>query len=287
MRICCVLACSASFFHQARACIDTILAARAVLSDVDLDIAVVGIDHTAEQIAYLKGIGVTVFDKLSDFPIFDGAPRYTYASTCRPFVPEFLPGYDGYIWVDSDVRFLYPGGLQYYVNALRAGAATVVAVQETEPCYTFNRDPKVARLYHSTFAKRLGTVYGNDVAEYCRYFTPFNAGLFAAPANSPFWTRYRRNLHKALRVPYDFMLEQDALNVAIQEVGGELRAPSTVNWLCSLAFPTKREDGIWCNPENFADPVYVAHLTNSETPLVSELGSTTYYEVYRQVGLTA
>ena len=66
------------------------------------------------------------------------------------------------------------------------------------------------------------------------------AGLFAAPAKSPFWTRYRRNLHKALRVPYDFMLEQDALNVAIQEVGNELRAPSTVNWLCSLALPMKR-----------------------------------------------
>jgi hypothetical protein len=202
-------------------------------------------------------------------------------------VPEFLPGYDAYIWVDSDIRFLYPGGLQYYVNALTPGRASVIAVQETEPCYSLNRDPKVARLYHSTFAKRLATVYDDDVAEYCRYFTSFNAGLFAAPAKSPFWTRYRRNLHKALRVPYDFMLEQDALNVAIQEVGNELRAPSTVNWLCSLALPMKRPDGMWCNPENTADPIYVAHLTNSEAPLDRSVGSKTYYDLYKHVGLTA
>jgi hypothetical protein len=125
------------------------------------------------------------------------------------------------------------------------------------------------------------------VAEYCRYFTQFNAGLFAAPGNSPIWARYRRNLHKAVRVAYDNMLEQDALNVSIQEVGGQLRAPSSMNWLCSLALPIKRSDGTWCNPGNPLEPIYVAHLTNSTTTVTGAAGTATWYDLYRNMGLTA
>jgi hypothetical protein len=286
MRICCVLGSDAGFFHQLRACIDTILAARPALTGIDLDIAVVAIDLADDQRAYLKDRSILVHDRLSDFPRFNGAPRHAYALTCRPFMPEFLPGYDGYIWVDSDIRFLQTDGLRFYADALRVGTASVILVQETEPCYTFNCDPKVARFFHTTLATRLAGVYGDEVAEYCRYFTPFNAGLFAARADSPIWARYRRNLHKALRVPYDNMLEQDALNVAIQETGGQIRAPSSMNWLCSIAFPARRGDGIWCSPENSAQPIHVAHLTNSALPLGGAHGNATYYDLYRQAGLT-
>jgi hypothetical protein len=287
MRICCVLASDAGFFHQLRASIDTIQAARAALTGVDLDIAVVAIDLADDQRSYLTDRNILLHDRLSDFPRFDGAPQHAYALTCRPFMPEFLPGYDGYVWVDSDIRFLQADGLRFYADALRVGTASVIIVQETEPCYTFNCDPKVARFFHATLASRLARVYGEEVAEYCRYFTPFNAGLFAARADSPIWARYRRNLHKALQAPYDNMLEQDALNVAIQETGGQIRAPSSMNWLCSLAFPTKRHDGMWCSPENSAQPIYVAHLTNSALRLGSAHGNATYYDLYRQAGLTA
>jgi len=287
MRMCCVLASDSGFFHQLQACIGTIEAARAAIGGLDLDIAVVAIDLTDAQIATLKGRGVIIHDRLNDFPHFSGAPRHAYALTCRPFMPEFLPGYDGYMWVDSDIRFLHADVLRYYAEALRVEQASVILVQETEPCYTFNRDPKIARFFHVTFAGRLGRVYGDDVAEYCRYFTPFNAGLFAARADSPIWVRYRRNLHKALRVPYDNMLEQDALNVAVHETGGHVRAPSPLNWLCSLAFPVKRSDGIWCSPENWAQPILVAHLTNSTSMLGNRNGQATYYDLYREAGLTA
>jgi hypothetical protein len=287
MRMCCVLACDAGFFHQLQACIGTIEAARPALAGIEFDIAVVAIDLAEPQIASLKQKGAIVHDRLSEFPRFRGAPQHAYALTCRPFMTEFLPGYDGYLWVDSDIRFLHADGLRYYAEALRVEAASVILVQETEPCYTFNRDPKIARFFHATLAGRLAAVYGDEVAEYCRYFTPFNAGLFAARASSPIWARYRRNLHKALRVPFDNMLEQDALNVAIHETGGQLRAPSPLNWLCSLAFPNKRSDGTWCSPENWAQPILVAHLTNSTSIVASAQGSTTYYDLYRQAGLTA
>jgi hypothetical protein len=66
-----------------------------------------------------------------------------------------------------------------------------------------------------------------------------------------------------------------------------IRAPSPLNWLCSLAFPNKRVDGTWCSPENWAQPILVAHLTNSTSKLANGDGKTTYYDLYRQTGLTA
>jgi hypothetical protein len=90
-----------------------------------------------------------------------------------------------------------------------------------------------------------------------------------------------------MRVPFDNMLEQDAMNVSIMEVGGQVRGPSSHNWLCSLAFPAKRSDGAWCNPENVHETIQVAHLTNSTTPVAGAVPAMTYYDVYQRMGLTA
>jgi hypothetical protein len=145
----CVLASDAAFFHQTRLCIDTIEAARPALAGTELDIAVVGIGLKADQIAYLDERHIVHHDRLGDFPKFNGAPAHAVALTCRPYIPQFLPGYDGYMWVDSDIRFLSAGGLSYYANALGTSSASVVIVQETEPCYCVNTNVKTTNIYHS------------------------------------------------------------------------------------------------------------------------------------------
>ncbi len=277
MRVCCVLASDANFFDQLRAAIATITAARATIADAAIDIAVVAIDLAEQQIAALKAAGIIVHERVDDLPLFAGAPRHAYSLTCRPFIPQFLPGYEGYIWVDSDVRFLEPAGLQYYVGALRLEHVSAVIAQETEPSYCINIDPKMAYAHHSQFFDRLAAVYGIDVAEYFRYFTQYNAGLFAARADSPLWVRYRRNLGKAMRVAYHNILEQDAMNVSLFEVGGQLRAPASMNWLCSMTLPMRRGDGRWCSCEDTSEVIYVAHLSNSSDPLNQEL--------YRRIGI--
>ncbi len=287
MRICCVLASDANFFHQLQAAIATIAAARPILTDVDLDIAVVGIDLDEQQIAALKADGIIVYEDVDEFPLFKGAPRHAYALTCRPFMPEFLPGYDGYIWVDSDVRFVRPTGLKYYTATLALTGASVVISHETEPCYIINVDPKIGRIYHAGFVERLRAVHGEVIADYFRYFNQHNAGLFAARADSPLWARYRRNLRKAMEVAYHGLLEQDAMNVSIFEIGDHIRAPSSMNWLCSQALPVRGRDGNWCHPEHNDRPIHVAHLTNSTTPIASIPGASNFYDVYQRLGLTA
>jgi hypothetical protein len=286
MRICCVLASDANFYDQMRNTIATINAARPTLTGADLDIAAVGIDLAEHQIAALKADGIIVHEDLDAFPQFQGGPRHAYALTCRPFMPQILPGYDGYIWVDSDIRFVRPSGLQFYVSALGIEQVTAVVAQETDPCYCINTNPNLARVHHTAFFDRLKAVYGDQLAEHFRYFKHFNSGLYAVRADSPLWTRYRRNLHKALRIPYRNFLEQDALTVSLFEVGDHLRAPSSMNWLCSMAIPNRRGDGSWCSPADPDAVIHVAHLSNSYAPVDNVPGFATFYDVYRHIGLT-
>jgi len=225
------MSCDADFFDQAVAAIGTVRRAHAQLPDYEMDLAFVAINLRGDQLDWLREQGIQVHDRLGEFPRFKDAPDHAYALSCRPYVPWILPEYDGYLWVDSDIRFLSPRGLECYLALLSDPDVSITAVQETEAAYCVHTDAPRAKAYHAARVHRMAQVYGAEVVQYCQYYTPFNAGLFAARADSPIWARYRRNLGKALNVPFDGMLEQDALNVSMQEVGGWHRAPSVMNWL--------------------------------------------------------
>lgn len=290
MRVCCALSSDAAFFHQAEACIDTLRAAIAQVSDHVVDIAFVAIGLTQDQIAWLRRREVNVHADLSEFPRFPHGPDHAYALTCRPYLPWVFPDYDAYIWIDCDIRFLTGDGLAFYLDALADPVASIIVAQETEPCYGINAQPKLARPYHATRVQRMRQVYDMEVVHYFQYFNFFNAGLFAARADSPFWTRFRRNLQKALTVPYsvadDQPGDQDAMNVSIIEVGNWIRAPSVMNWLCSLAMPVQAGDGTWRDPSEPIRQIHVAHLTNSSALALLPEGPRTFYATYRSAGLT-
>lgn len=250
-----------------------------------MDIGFVAINLRAEQMDWLGQKGIHVFTRLSALPRFNDAPDHAYALTCRPYLPAILPGYDGYIWVDSDIRFLLPGGLQHYAGRLADPGVAIVAAQETEAAYSVNADPQRAQSYHEGRVRRLTKVYDAETVRYCQYFTPFNAGLFAARGDSPIWVRYRRNLDKALRAPFDGLLGQDALNISLVEVGRWVRVPAILNWLCSWCMPVKAPDGTWRHPGEQNRQVFVAHLTDLAVTVEQSGRRTTFYELYRSVGL--
>lgn len=287
MRICCVLASDADFFYQAQACIVTLEHAAAGITDHEIRIGFVAIDLVTEQTAWLRDRGVVIFDDIDALPRFAQGPRHAPALTCRPVLPRILPGYDGYMWIDSDIRFLDPHGLRAWVDALAGSDAAIVISQEVESAYTVNHNPALSYNYHSERLGRLAEVYDPAIVERLRYFMQFNSGLFAADALSPIWPHFERALQRALSAPFDRMREQDALNVAILEVGRTARMPSVLNWLCSLAVPLRAADGTWRHPLEPARLVHVAHLTNSSDFVDTPIGRVPLYEYYCHIGLTA
>jgi hypothetical protein len=201
-------------------------------------------------------------------------------------LPEVFPGYECYVWVDSDIRFLDREGFGFFANRARDREVSIVASHKTDPAYIVNSNPIKAGIYHREKNRRLYEAFGQDVARYFEFFNPYNAGFFAARADSPIWVRYRRNLGKTISLKFLAMREQDALNVSIIEVGSQCNAPCTMNWLCSLSMPTRDGDGSWRTPDTTKRKISVAHLTNSTVPLTINGRTGSIYDYYRLIGLT-
>lgn len=276
------MASDAAFFHQTRAAIDSIR--RSDGGDIDIRLIAIG-SFDIDQLDWLAKAKVSVFDRNADIPRFNGGPEHSIALTCRPYIPQLFPEFDGFVWVDSDVRFLSSSGLPRWIARARDVKCPVAAVHEAESAYTVNRDSGFSRTYYRITYARMLEVYGQEAAEYFEYFRLYNAGLFAAPSHSPFWTRYRKNLERALSFPYDRLREQDAFNVAISECG-VWAMPSTLNWLCSMSPPVLGPNGKWMPRDDSDRWIEVAHLTES-TETVTHGGEVmTWYDCYRKLGLT-
>jgi hypothetical protein len=278
-----VLASDAKFFHQANAAIGTIRRFSAAFRP---SIKFVAIDLQRDQLRFLERQGVDILTELDSFPCFCGAPRWAVALTCRPYLPEVFPGYECYIWVDSDIRFLDEEGFGFLATHGGDREVSIVASHETDPAYCINSDPLKAGIYHRQKNQRLVNAFGSEIAEYLEFYNMYNAGLFSARGDSPVWARYKRNLEKTLSREFSPMSEQDALNVAIIEVGSPLPAPCTMNWLCSLAMPRRNGDGSWHTPDLDSRRVSVAHLTNSTSAVQINGKPATIYDYYRLLGLT-
>jgi hypothetical protein len=101
-------------------------------------------------------------------------------------LPELIPGYDLYIWLDGDTWVQNRAGLADLARA--AANADVAAAPESDPSYWRQRlpDPKTVRFYTA--------IYGAAEAEHWAGYPMINAGVFAARAGSPLWALWRSEL---------------------------------------------------------------------------------------------
>ena len=281
--ICLVLASDSNFFEYLRSCLESIYRFPAGYA---FDIKVIAIDMTPEHRAWLQGNGIEVFTDLSGFPQFANGQKHYVAMTCRPYIPETFPGYAAYVWIDSDIRFLQPDGLRFYMEHALNPDYSVVIAHEAEATYSFNAQPLHNREHHAETFQRLSDEFGVEIAQYFQYYNMHNAGLFAARADSPLWAMYKRNLSITMPHGVHWGREQDAMNVALIEVGGVKEAPPTFNWLCRYSMPVwNAEVQAWVTPQELERKINVAHLVNSTQAVTFQNRTTTMYEVYKAVGL--
>ena len=107
----------------------------------------------------------------------------------KPQLPELIPGYDLYIWMDGDSWLQNRAGLVELAWA--ADRADISAVPESDPNYWRSRlpDPKTLRYY--------AAIYGVAEAENWSGYPMVNAGVFAARADSPLWGLWKAELDGA------------------------------------------------------------------------------------------
>jgi len=176
--------------------------------------------------------------------------------TVRPFLPHYFPGYDIYVWIDTDTWVQERFALDWYIAAAAHGALAAT--------------PQVHHTYRHTVrtlnwrTTRMQACFGHEAVQQSLWETYFNAGVFALRTDAPHWDIWAKSFHAGLEASHGRLCcDQTALNHAIWTK--QLRVnplPAVCNWLCHLATPRfdvsrKR----FCEPAAPGHPIGILHLS--------------------------
>ncbi len=201
---------------------------------------------------------------------------YELAFVARPFLREYFPGRDIYMWIDSDVWLQGWWVIEdYRRGALETGMAIT---HERERAYVFQG------WLLGWFAKHMVLGYGPLDGAWLLTRPHLNAGVFALRADAPHWALWQRNYRAAWErtkvvLPHD----QFSLN---QVVHGGWRSrpkiattvlPPRYNWICDRGQPMwNDETHALCEPYPPYQTIGAVHLAGP--------GKVTRYDIRRTGG---
>lgn len=242
------------------------------LPESETEVRLVNLGCSEDFLAWLRerGIAACRFERAHHLPPFPGAqpPRYLDAMACRPFLRELLPGYDIYMWIDSDIWIQDRSSLALYRSLAIANPGHLVVSPMVDYSYHVNYGDNLVIL--STLYDCYRLSYDVQTAERYKGRTVFGGGIWAMGAGCPVWDRWAGELRNVYARDYSerplarHLAEQTALNHTLYDTGLYLPVEAIHNYNCHvgllrrdqtsgrvvIAIPPCREIG-------------VVHLTNS------------------------
>jgi hypothetical protein len=221
-----------------------------------IDVACLDIGLSRSDIDWLNDQGVRAVPPSVHFGLaLADHPPTLRSFLARPFLPAYFPGYDVYVWIDSDVWLQDAAVLDRYIQGALASGFAIA--HESDRGYRFQ-----AWLLGWT-AKHFVLGYGLLEAAWLLSRDHLNAGMFAARAGAPQWSLWADRYEAAIRrsgalVPHD----QFALNQALH--GGRGLATFLdpgCNWICDRGAPMWDDaKGRFCKPYPPFAPIGALHL---------------------------
>jgi hypothetical protein len=230
------------------------------LAQPAVSLACFDIGLTSDDRRSLQSIGATLAVPQAHLGVDPAAHGPALRSfLARPFLPEYFPGHDVYVWIDSDVWLQDRTVFADYVAGARHEGMAIT--HEREASYRFQ--PWL--LGWTTKHFLLGYGIGNTAWLLSR--PHLNAGFFAIHADAPHWRAWAAHYEAAIRrtgrlVPHD----QFALNQALHGPGrqgslGLCVLEPRCNWICDRGVPMWNEEaGQFCEPRPPFRPIGAMHL---------------------------
>lgn len=192
-----------------------------------------------------------------DFPGRVDAARALQGLSCRPFLPEYFPGHESYLWIDADAWIQEPATVERFRDAARDGALAVVA--ELDPAYATHFDGGAAKRW---LHRQYRVAFGREAADLLFWYPLLNTGVFALRGDSDAWGAWAEPLGEALRRTTE-VVDQTTLNALVH--GERVRArllPAEANWMCRFADPAvEAGSGRLVHPLFHERPLGIVHLS--------------------------
>lgn len=235
-----VLSCDAAFFPLAQG---TILSLQKQgYPNAQTGVAFFDIGLTAEQHAWCKAqnLWVKTFEEAGiEHLLPQNVKNYNKAQNCRPFLPQIFEGADVYMWVDTDIWFQTPQGVQQFLDYAEKYNPAIVIVPTVDMNYGMNYEPleetNMLRLLTYTDSW-MRDAYGDVVSAKYMGRALFSSGIFALSATSPLWQMWQAEIADIYtrdhsQHPYNVhYFEQTALNKVIYDTQLFIPLLSTYNF---------------------------------------------------------
>jgi hypothetical protein len=241
-----------------------VLSLRRVLPLYDADIFFFDLGCTQQELAWLEARTTRIITPKDDLGVAD-LPGYgppNYGLTVRPFLPQYAPGYDVYMWVDADAWVQDPTIIQHYVKGAETGSAAVSP--EVDSAYPFVHNLAGAIQFHRYKFRQWTDSFGEELARSLSILPLINAGVYAINAQPLLWEKWAQNFASTIRGRLPNICDQLALQKTLVEHNKIHALPSRANWMCHYALPQRRaEDGVWIEPRLLGQPIGIIHLVAS------------------------
>lgn len=218
------------------------------------DIFVLDLGLEEKQIATLEraypGIAVT--------SISDDREKLAFkAKMYKCLLPDILPGYQTYIWIDADIWFQDVTAIADFVS--RDERQEISIVPQDHPSYLHHEKALLWR------RSRYRAMFGPELAEIMIQKPVLNSGFWAIDSDSDLWDRWRRVLaDKISTCPPKRVSDQAALNYLVWIEGVTYKPLSPLNnWMSHLAVPKWHPRRQYLGtPDEKKEVIRAIHLTS-------------------------
>lgn len=178
--------------------------------------------------------------------------------TERPRLPELFPGFDSYLWLDSDTWVQDRTALDDLFKA--SYVYDVCCVPEIDRNWIAEMSSKSKNWKD----QHIGQYFGEIVKSELFSLPMINSGVVCARGTSKIWSMWISSLsYILLENKPDFGVDQIALMYAIYKSDVKVGIfPVTYNWLCHICLPLLNNNTLVepCPPYS---PIKIIHLTDN------------------------
>ena len=191
--------------------------------------------------------------------------------TERPFIKDYFPGYENYIWMDADTEVLDIEGIKNIILACKNRDLAIAP--EVNESYIFQNTKFGIKKIFKSFYKISGWSFKN----YNKYFSSqlgqdlffkplFNNGVFCLKSDSEIWKLWKKNYQHALdnaKSSYGIKTDQLSLNKVIYENFEKISIlDSTNNWIINKSEKIEKDGKYFLTPSFPKRKINILHYTN-------------------------
>lgn len=225
-----------------------------------------GISASSRKWLEDRNVRITDFDPAQFNPAFrlHLASSYVNAQICRPYLPLLLPGYDVYVWLDSDTWVQNPASIRSFVASSSAHPGKI-AISSTDP-WAYEFTPAQAQEFQNYSYLWYEGIFGSAMAATYSDKKILNSGFFALANCSAVWSLWRAEVERFYSSSFQrpawllHMAEQTALNYVAYAHECFVEFNSFHNYNCHMALPERRGSRVGLRHRGEQE-IGIVHLT--------------------------